>query len=108
LTLTLGTQLLGFAKSVHASHGVNELSHKHFHEVGLPHSHADYDVQIFEISFGDDAFEHSNPVQDSNTMFVFALNLISFPDSLPGAVVQQLESAWDPPFLRDTPPPPKV
>lgn len=108
LILILGAQLLGFAKSVHASHGVNEPSHQFFHEIGQPHSHADDDAQSFQISYGDDAFEHSNSFQDSNTVFVFDLSLISLPDTLPGTAVQQLESAWDPPFLYNIPPPPKV
>ncbi|MCW8092943.1 hypothetical protein [Alteromonas sp. ASW11-130] len=108
LILIMGAQLLGLVKSVHARHGVDEASHQLFHVVGQPHSHADYNAEKFEISYSDEAFEHSNSYQDGNTVFVFDLALINLPAPLPGSVVSTRDSAWDPPYLYDIPPPPKV
>ncbi|GGD60836.1 hypothetical protein [Lacimicrobium alkaliphilum] len=108
LILFMTTQMLGFISSAEASHGVEESAHQFFHEVGQPHSHAEHDSEEYEISYSDDAFEHSNPSHDGSTVFVFDLPISTFPDPQPGSPIGRLNSAWDPPFLYEIPPPPKA
>ncbi|MCU7555403.1 hypothetical protein OCL06_12475 [Alteromonas sp. ASW11-19] len=108
LILLMALQLSGARPAAEASHGVDDSSHQYFHNVGQPHSHAEHDVEKFEINYSDNAVEHSNPSHDGTTVFVLDLPLITLPDRQQNSVIKPLDSSWEPPFLYQIPPPPKA
>ncbi len=108
LILLMALQMSGARAAAEASHGVDDTAHQYFHNVGQPHSHAEHDVEKFEINYSDNAFEHSNPFQDGTTVFVLDLPLITLPDRQQNSVIRRLNSSWDPPFLYQIPPPPRA
>lgn len=88
-------------------HNTNQL-HSFFHVLGQSHSHASSDSHQFEISYSQEAYEHSNPHQDASIAGIINLVGRSLTASQADGRINAFIAPWDPPFLRHIHPPPKV
>jgi hypothetical protein len=88
-------------------HNTNQL-HSFFHELGQPHSHTSSDNNQFEISYSQEAYEHSNPHQDASIAGITSLVCQTFVSNQPAGRINAVIAPWDPPFLRHIHPPPKA
>lgn len=108
LVFLMSAQSLGMVLPAEGHHHVADQMHSFFHEVGQSHSHEPADDSQFEISYTQDAYEHSNPHQDGSVAGILYILGENFPDSPPGPQISATSCAWEAPFLSNISPPPKA
>lgn len=102
----------GFVLDIDHHQQSSDDTHSYFHSIGQPHSHSSDISDISEtsavIDYSEDAVDHINSEQDYASVYVVEVIRTLEYSSVPDKVFATPLPDWQTPFLKHSPPPPKV